>query len=257
MRIGEWDEQVNRVTWQFSDWLSVNRDIETFLRQSLAWSKEAYDAMEEEARNIAASNPRSPSPIFGVVGPYLNAMETLVQGLWREDYRWMLYAAVVKDMVTNFEIYLEKSLDAAVETRRLVPLRQGSWASPSWRTIVKGHALLGNSVETPRVIHIRQLRHVLTHQRGELRTRESRAQFAYPDPSPPNAFGTEDEESLWLHENPIAKEVELTAETVQSISEVLGGVVRKVDVRIWQITRQKVEVPEIDRIRSELDKARE
>jgi hypothetical protein len=45
--------------------------------------------------------------------------------------------------------------------------------SPGWSTLVKAHSILGNTVDTAEVCLARDLRHLLTHQNGELRTEET------------------------------------------------------------------------------------
>ncbi|MFE2415175.1 hypothetical protein ACFXDE_43340 [Kitasatospora sp. NPDC059408] len=51
------------------------------------------------------------------------------------------------------------------------------------------HAVFGNDLDTAAVKYIRDLRHVLTHQRGELRTDAARERFAYqPAGAPEEVF---------------------------------------------------------------------
>jgi hypothetical protein len=101
--VSNWDEAAGRVTRSFSDWLLIDRDQRAFLRKGLEFSKEVYDRI----CNQLAEQPGDPE------GPELpDLFHEAVDGLWASDVEWMHLAGVIKDAVTNFEVYLEHDADA-------------------------------------------------------------------------------------------------------------------------------------------------
>ncbi|MFG2445242.1 hypothetical protein ACGFQG_20450 [Nocardia fluminea] len=71
-------------------------------------------------------------------------------------------------------------------------------------------------VKPARVTEIRRLRHILTHQRGELRTAELRKKFGA------------DPDTAW-----VSHQAALSAEVVTQILDDLGDVVRQADSAAW------------------------
>ena len=89
----------------------------------------------------------------------------------------MPQADVVRDGVSAFEVYLEKD-GAEVLRRRGYSWKVQPGRTPVWRDIVTfSSSQLDIEVDTGPVQHVRNLRHTLTHLRGELRTPQQREQF--------------------------------------------------------------------------------
>lgn len=171
----DWNESSGTVSRSFEEWLRVDQDIRAFLNLTTVWATRLYEEKWSEAE-AELNAIFDPDIHYG--DEHLGFFEKKVQGLWSNDYEWILRAAVVKDSVTAFEVYLEKGLDEAFGRVGLAVIRSEQNPSPAWPVLVKGHRLLGTKVDTERVKQIRTLRHLLTHQRGELRTEKLRAKFA-------------------------------------------------------------------------------
>lgn len=157
----------------FDEWRDIDQDIRAFLVLTHDWSTKGYEAAWEEAGNTPAWDD----------GPELDAIfSQKVGGLWPHDHEWMLLAAVVRDSVTAFEVYLEKVILEALRRNRKAPIKDYSDRGMYWGD-VRGwfRALFDEDVETEEIREIRNLRHLLTHRRGELRTEAQRQRFNLPD----------------------------------------------------------------------------
>src|SRR5436190_10509670 len=100
--VSAWDENAGRVTRSFSDWYLVDCDQRVFARKGLEFAKEVYDRVWDEL----ARQPGDPD------GPELpDLFHDAIDGLWPHDFEWMHLTGVVKDAVTNFEVYLERAAD--------------------------------------------------------------------------------------------------------------------------------------------------
>lgn len=182
-----------------SFWDPIEADLRTFLALTTERMGNAYDAMWQELRsNISNSADHYPSGVPDSLDFYERF------GLLQDDYLWMLRAAVLRDAVTAFEVYLEKAVDAVLN--REVELGNGErgrlrWnvkphRSPTWESIVKVHGVLGCDLNTPTVKYVRELRHLLTHQRGELRTDQQRLGFSQDAGNRRGLSGTDRDVSL-------------------------------------------------------------
>lgn len=203
-----WDEAAGRVSSSFDEWLLVERDIGAFMRLALRIARDFYDRTWEEV---------STRPSDGE-GPGLpDVFEDEVEGLYGEEFEWMLLAGVVKDAVTAFEVYLEKAADEALTWHHEPPLRRARGEeSPRWGKIRAFYERLG--VDLSEVRDVRRLRHLLTHQRGELRTEERRA-----------AWGSDEDGRPDL-------EVRLTEERTASAVDALAEVARRGDREVYRVT---------------------
>ncbi|MEV0353741.1 hypothetical protein AB0H88_49020, partial [Nonomuraea sp. NPDC050680] len=135
--------------------------------------------------------------------------------------------------LTAFEIYLEQALDEALGRIGLTIPSKPNRPSPEWKTLVHVIGLLGVAVETERVRYIRALRHLLVHQRGELRTEALRE--AFPDEQGPDYRDPEDVAPGAENYLTSSSQVRLPHELVVQVLEDLGGVVESVDRRAWEI----------------------
>jgi hypothetical protein len=131
----------------------------------------------------------------------------------------MLQAAVVRDAVSAFEVYLEKT-GAEVMQRpgNIWKVRLGR--TPGWSAIVDFFSdQLGIELDTERVKHVRALRHTLTHQRGELRSPDQRERFGQNCDSDFPSY-----------------RAELSVETVTTALDDLADFVHQVDPVAWRFT---------------------
>lgn len=239
-----WDEASGAVSRSFDKWKLVDKDIRAFLNLTMRWAASKY----EETWNAAEQETDT--------GGYLN-QETAddfsrrVEHLWPDDYRWMLRAAVVRDAVTAFEVYLEKSLDEVLARRARVKVwRQRPHESPPWRTLVDGHAMIGNEVATDRIKHIRALRHTLAHQRGELRTEEMREKFAADFVL---ATNVDSGEQIWDRAY-VGGKVQLPSDVVSAVLDDLASAVRSADHRVWAIAWGRAAAPQLDALKEQYER---
>ncbi len=189
-------------TRAFGEWRAIDRDLRVFLDLTSKVMDQRFDALWTEIGE-RPGDPDGPEMID------IFDQEVQIQPI---DYHWILGAAVVRDAVTAFEVYLEKVGAELGHTWNVAAHK-----SPFWDTVVKYFATeLGLDVEPARVKEIRRLRHILAHQRGELRTAELRKKFgAYPD-------------TAWA-----GHQAELSPEMVTQILDDLGTVARQVDSTVW------------------------
>jgi hypothetical protein len=183
----------------------IEFDQRVFLRTGLRIAREAHERVWDEA----AAEPGDPD------GPELHeVVYERIGGLWPSEYEWMHEAGVLRDAVTNFEVYLEQ-VRAEVPSRLAKP----SGKDPHWGDLRDFFAKLGIAIETDEVTRVRELRHLLTHQRGALRTEARRAKFA----------GAVSSYSL---EAPI---VDLSEDVVVQAMDALAAAVRRIDALVWQL----------------------
>lgn len=100
---------------------------------------------------------------------------------------------------------------------------------------------------TDRIEHIRALRHMLTHQRSELRTEEMRKRLADDHLL---ATVTDSGEEIWDRAY-VGGKVQLTSEVVGSILDDLASTVRAADSQVWGIAWGRVPAPELDALAEE------
>jgi hypothetical protein len=109
--------------------------------------------------------------------------------------------------------------------------------------------LIGSNISTERVQHIRALRHILTHQRGELRTEAMRTRFVDDYLIAVNA---DTGEEIWDRAY-VGGRVQLTRTTVDAVLDDLGTTIREVDSRVWAVAYGRTPAPELERLRSNMD----
>jgi hypothetical protein len=174
------------------------------------WMDERYQGLWDEIGKQPGSEDGPDQP---------NVFHKAVEGLWPEDYHWMLRAAVIRDAVTAFEVYLEKVSSEVLQFHHYAwKLKPGR--TPRWESLVKFTSeCLDASVDTDPVRRVRALRHTLTHMRGKLRTQEQREQFGI-------------EEDSGFQSNTAV----LTTESVIDSLDQLATVVRRVDAAAWQFS---------------------
>ncbi|MFP1154331.1 hypothetical protein ACK280_19870, partial [Mycobacterium sherrisii] len=182
-----WNESSGVVSHAFDDWKQTDSEIRAYLETARTWVESAYASAEKEADEefSASFDPDVDDPGWGPVGLYLEK----AGGLWPSDFFWMLRSGALRDAVTAYEVYLEKAVEEVLKGRRyeaeggeiLRPVATVSrnHLSPSWTTLKQIHEALGSTVDPAPVEYVRELRHFLSHQRGELRSRELRDRYAH------------------------------------------------------------------------------
>lgn len=191
-------------TRAFAEWRTADCDLRAFYTLSLKWMNERFDAKWDEIGALPG-DPDGPEQI--------DVYEREV-GINSYVYDWMLGGAVVRDAVTAFEVYLEK---VAGEILAHQDREWKAWAkgrSPAYFDVVEAlRSELNVDIDTEAVKNIRDLRHILAHQRGELRTEARREKYGQHKWAP----GT----LLW--------QAELSQVTVTQILDDLAEIVRRVD----------------------------
>lgn len=235
-----WNEDVGAVTRAFDEWKSTDREIRAYLLLSQRWVDAAYETEWQDAKEEFS---RVFDPDFHDPDDYVDLFDSKVSGLWAKDYFWMVRSGALRDAVTAFEIYLEKSIQEllgwwALETeggRQHLGFAQGRGQfSPLWGALKQTHEALGTDVHTSEIEYVRALRHLLTHQRGKLRSEELRDRFV-----------SEANDDDWLvGDARVGGDVPLATERVLAMMDQLAAVVRAADGPIWHHTWGKGDFPE-------------
>lgn len=153
------DRSSGAVTRAFDEWRLTNRDIRSFYDVSREAVAELYERRWNDSREGPA-DPDGPDPV--------DTFTDRVHGLWPYAYDWMLEAAVIKDAVTAYEVYLEKGCCEVLE-RHGLGFKVKPGRTPSWPQLVNAYEELEIEIDAVPVQAVRKLRHLLTHTRGELR----------------------------------------------------------------------------------------
>jgi hypothetical protein len=200
----QWSEQAGRVSQSFDDWILIDRDQRAFLALGLEFAAAAYEGIWAEAGE---------EPGDGDGSEQIDLFEERVEGLHQHDYEWMYCGGVLREAVTNFEVYLEKAREEVLRHQGQ-PTRISD-RSLSWGAAKKFCKRIGAEIDGEEVEAVRDLRHFLTHRRGELRTKALRQKYA----AEADGIG------------PI--NAELSAAKVITAMDVLGAAVRAVDVQAY------------------------
>lgn len=229
-----WDEDAGRVTRAFDEWRFAIEDIRAFMHLAGVWGRKGYEAAREEAK---ADFQRDFDPDRNDPSEQINYFDRGVSGLWPVGYDWMLHAAVVKDAVSAYEVYLEKAGAEALgrwshDGQRLTWKLGKSDESPRWPALVAVHDVLGSDVADEKVAQVRALRHLLTHQRGEFRTAEQRARFQQEESQTGPTLAS------------LAVDVELPRGVVAQVLETLVNSARQADPRAWKVAYAGRQLPE-------------
>jgi hypothetical protein len=133
---------------------------------------------------------------------------------------------VLRDAVSNFEIYLEKA-------REEILAHQGqpqtvADRSPTWKQLDEFFQQFGVVIQNADVGDVVALRNFLTHRRGELRTEKLRNEFqaTHSDLFPPLS-------------------VELTKERVLEAMDALAAAVRTIDQTVWAYSWGRARFPNL------------
>lgn len=223
--MSEWSRERRHVSRAYDDWCLVEADIRAFLNLTVQWvtsaHEEAWAAAQAEADRVFDPDRHD---IDLPVGFY----EEKTSQLWSQNHLWMVNAAALKDAVTAFEVYLEKSA-LEVVGRYGFQFSTGRLESPPWSQLKAVHEVLGTKIDPDPVRYVRSLRHLLTHQRGELRTPESREKFVHE---------SEDDHRY-------GREVALDPQRVTQFMNDLAATVADCDRRVWGMAWGSLTVPDL------------
>ncbi|MGD0165913.1 MAG: hypothetical protein ABSC51_01290 [Gaiellaceae bacterium] len=204
--MSDWDEAQGPVSRAFNDWYLTDRDQRAFLHLGLRFSETMYEQLWQEVLH-EPGDPEGDMPI--------DVFSERVDGLLGPDYDWMHLAGVIRDAVTNFEVYLEKAREEVLHFQgQPVEIPENS---PKWWVLSDFFSHLGVDIEALGVKETRDLRHFLTHRRGELRTEKLRETYAATNSA---AFGS--------------YVIDLDEEKVKDVLDILGAATRSIDRFVWQ-----------------------
>ncbi|MFE0165930.1 hypothetical protein [[Kitasatospora] papulosa] len=102
-----WNEDSGTVSRAFEDGKWSDRENRAFLRLSSRWSERAYQEAWDEAEK-ATDKRFDPYRHYG--DEHVDIFDDTVDGLLPHSYAWITEASVVKNAVTDFEVYLEQAL---------------------------------------------------------------------------------------------------------------------------------------------------
>jgi hypothetical protein len=211
--LSHWDEKAGRVSQSFDEWVLTDGDQRSFLRLGLAFAEQAYEQIWDEAGR-EPGDPDGPEQI--------DVFEERVGGLHEHDYAWMHCSGILRDAVTSFEVYLEKAREEILKHQGQpieVPER-----APLYRELKDFFGALGVDIDAEGVGEVRQLRHFLTHRRGEIRTSALRERYAA------------EAEGL----GPL--NVELSEAPVLDAMGALGRAARRIDMAVYRYSWGGVEI---------------
>lgn len=211
-----WDEAKGQVTQAFDEWRLYDMDLRSFLRVSLLVAEESFDRWWHEI----LSQPGDPDV------DAIDLWEKRTQGIHMHDYSWMLLSGGLVNAVTAFEVYLEKVREEVLRHRGYSHRERTDRRALTWweSTEFVAEALdvgLRVTEEHPKpqdLNDVRDLRHIIVHKRGELRTEDDRERF---DP----------DRERWLRE---AVQLDL-AQTLERM-DVLAKYARVVDAAAYGAT---------------------
>jgi hypothetical protein len=220
MALDDWDCHESRMTRAFWDWNRSVEDARGYFDFTYSTCNAAYEVVWERVGREIAGTEYDQYDVFEHYVDILPISST-----------WMLRSSVIKDMVSAFEAYVENAIN---EVRRRTDQPELA-ANVSWNELVSAYEALGAVyqerlglpnftpplVRTADVEYIRNLRHILTHRRGELRTEKDREMFA--DIAGRGEFAR----------------VELSNELVGTVMDKLDATARTLDPLPWHLAGER------------------
>ncbi|HEX9767207.1 MAG TPA: hypothetical protein VGA36_10625 [Nitriliruptorales bacterium] len=204
-----WSERNGTVTRAFDEWRLTDRDIRAYLKFGLRVTEQAYNDIWERAAQ---------EPAWDDSPELVDVFHDGIDGVWPNDFNWMFLSGVLKDAVTAYEIYMEKAFEGVLRWHGLTMTHLTDKRSLPWNKLCDHYrdGLDIHLAEHDGIAEVRDLRHILTHKRGELRTDQDRARF-----------GTDGDGWIGL-------EVDLDAGAVPRHLDTLAASVRIVDPPVWE-----------------------
>lgn len=214
------DNGMGTVTEAWDEWFFIDRDQRQYLEFTLSLAAERYDA--EWARAQREPGYADGPDVFDV-------FYSRVGGLLPIDHEWMTLAAVLRDAMTAYEVYVSKAIDEVLSAHGLQ--RKNTERTPGWAEMARTCKILGLKPNPEPVKQIIELRDILTHRRGELRTQSDRDRFGEGSES----FG---------------RLAHLTRESVLGYLDQLGAMTRLLDPVLWAYSWGRFRAKPLQRARS-------
>lgn len=167
--LGSHDVSVEYVFWQ-----REHQQVRAFLVHTNEGMSKWFD------RQWAAANSRADEifdPEHHDAGLAAELFEQMTD-VWPEDFFLQLSAAVIKDAVTLYELFLESLADAVLSrygVRLATTKAEKTWRWDDCEAFYASY--LGIEVATAQIQATRWIRHKMTHQRSEIRTPAGRLEF--------------------------------------------------------------------------------
>ena len=193
------------VTQACDEWLLVSNDQRAYLHLTLSRMRQVFEAEWEDVMNTP--------PTDDSTDPYYVFYNRV--GMSPSDWEWMTLAAMVRDAVSAYEVYVVNAYQEVQRTHGHEVT--SSTPAPRFWLAREGAEILGLDVRPPAVHDVFELRNVLTHQRGELRTEDDRKRHG----------GEDDLLSDTAH---------LTEDKVIAALDVLAAAVNDLDPIMWAYT---------------------
>lgn len=217
MALTDWDGARRCTSRAYFGWNSHLKAVYSYFEFTSATCGAAYQSTWERAGRECVGTEFDQYQVF----------EMLTVEPLPVDHSWMLRASVIKDAVSGFDVYVEKAVNEAY--RKLdKPQLPGNVC---WPKVVKAYdrlaadhtpaGLAAPVVETDDVCYVRDLRHVLTHRQGRLRTEGDRAKLS--------AVAGRDE----------FERVHLSDEVVRDAAAALDAAARRLDPLVWHLAGER------------------
>lgn len=158
------------VYWQMDE-LKIRGFLKATNHAMGAWLDAQWEAAESHASEIF-------DPDYHDAGLVAEVYEDRV-GVWPPDYFWQLSAAVVKDAVALYEVFLEQLANVVLRRAgaQLATMNtEDSWKWAECEAFYRHY--VGVDVRPPDVVAVLWIRNKLAHLRDELRTEAGHAEFA-------------------------------------------------------------------------------
>lgn len=191
------------------EWEEAEGHLRSFLALTHRWVDPAFERLWDDIGKRPGSwdGPDQADTFFE---------ET--KGLWPQLYNWLLHGMLVCDAMAAFEVYLEK-VSAEVLRSGQMGWSDEDGRSPEWNLLVRfARQCISVKVNTNRILAIRKMRNIFTHQRGELRTARLQQRFGANDSVLPDNV------------------IRLTRGDVDSVIDDLAIMVERVDSAAYRYT---------------------
>lgn len=164
--VDPWSPKAGRVTRAYDDWHLADSELRVFLRLGLEFAEEGYRSRWERIQHRPGSESDD----------VLDLMDEAVGGVIPHQFEWLLANFCIRDGTTLYETYLEKALEEVCNFQiGRLPVADRSPAWGEFRRVFRG--VFGVDPSPGDVDAVIDLRNLLTHRRGELRTDEDRDRY--------------------------------------------------------------------------------
>lgn len=241
----EWDaDRLGGHTDAFTEWHESWLKLTRFFNFTYSWGISGFQGIWEGLSDTVEK--------LGLTDfeDEIDVYEYVTNGLYPNEYLWILKSLTLRDAVSIFEVYVEKCLteqfrqaswsnDKEPDNTYMVKSLRFEGKTPRWCDLIDWWEILSIDIETPEIKSIRELRNKLTHQRGELDGEEQSESdidsiFTNRDWGEEPMFGTED----------------IPKEKVQNTMNILAQNVERIDRAVFEKSQRDTVVE----LRARLDK---